>query len=137
MAGPDLTAATARVLSLMDDTCTVASDPPGVRDDIFDEVTGLLTPPVNDATTATWPCLITRQTEAGDQTPPATATTAKLTGNVYRLLLPLQARIAGGELVTVTVSARDPQLIGARFRADAPADVGSYPVARIVRVVRL
>lgn len=136
MAGPDLTAAVARVLSLMDDRCTVASDPQGVRDDILDEVTGLLTPPVGDTTSAPWPCLITPQT-AGDQTPEATAATAKLTGNVYRMLLPLDADLAGGELVTVTFSARDPKLLGARFRADAPADVSSYPVARIVRVVRL
>lgn len=137
MAGPDLTAATARVLTLMTDLCTVVTDPQGVRDDILDEQTGLLSPPPLDSTSATWPCLVTPQAAGFVPAGAGVAATGALQGSAYRLLLPLAADVRGGELVTVTASTRDPLLIGARFRVEAPADVSSYPVARIVRLVRL
>jgi hypothetical protein len=56
----------------------------------------------------------------------------------YRLLLPLSAPpVEHGDRMTVTASRRDPQLTDAEFVVDAPGDVGTYVVARVIGCSRV
>lgn len=139
MAGPDLSRATERVLSLMDDTVTVHRDRPGVYDDELDETTGELIPA--EAGSAVWsgPALITPRTD-NDGTPEPDPNGLYDSGSSprYRALIPLTSpQVEAGDVLTVTSSRRDPQLVGERFRIDAAGQVSTYTVARSVGLIRI
>jgi hypothetical protein len=112
--GPDLTGARAAVERLMDDTCTISSDPEYTADDTLDEETGELLRPAPDAATVyDGPCLVS----AERITPSSSAeggTTIET--RVYHGLLPWNAPVpVVGSLLTVTSSRRDPELVGKVF----------------------
>ena len=138
MVGPDLTRARARVEALMDDLCTITTDPAGVTDDDLDETTGQLIPVAVPTTVYDGICLITPHTD-GDGTPEPDRTTGQVSDRArYRLLLPVAAPpVAEGQLLQVRQSRRDPQLPTARFRVDAAGQVLTYAVARVVGLERL
>jgi hypothetical protein len=139
MAGPDLRGAQKRVESLLDDTVTIRRARPHLRDDTLNDQTGELEPV--DASTTVWSgqCLVTARADA-DGTPDRdpSAPVPALSTPRYRALIPLAADpVEVGDVLTIDSSRRDTQLVGERFEVDAPGQVGTYAVVRIVGLVRL
>jgi hypothetical protein len=139
MAGPDLRGAQKRVESLLDDTVTIRRDRPRLRDDALNDETGELEPVDASATVWSGQCLVTARADA-DGTPDRdpSAPVPALSAPRYRALIPLAADpVEVGDVLTIDSSRRDTQLVGARFEVDAPGQVGTYAVVRIVGLVRL
>lgn len=130
---PDLTPARGQVEALMADTCAVTRDPQGARDDEIDPVTLALTPPVDDTTTVyQGKCLVVPLAAGGEHDGAPLEPVRR-----YRALIPLSApTVRLGDKVSVTKSARDPQLVG-RFFAITDVAVSTFAVVRDVVVEEL
>ena len=115
MATLDLTAARDAVATIMVDACTVTRDAQGTDDDTLDQNTGTLTPPVPDTTTVyTGPCLVR---PAQNQPRAVSEGGAAITASLYECSLPYSAAVPNpGDVLTVTASAWDADLVGRTFR---------------------
>lgn len=122
----------------MDDRCTITADRAGVRDDELDEDTGRLIRNTDASTVYEGKCLVTPVTDQDGTPEPDETTGAVDRGPRYRLLLPVDANPVGrGMRLKVTASLRDPELLTAEFGIDAPGQVSTYAVARVIGLERL
>lgn len=139
MTYPDLTPARLAVERLLADTCTIERDRAGIHDDVLDETTGALVPPIADSF-AVWsgPCLVNPQGwRDQDEFLGPLATTKPLRGD-YRGLIPLAApAVEAGDTLTINVAARDPQLTGQTFRVVEIGEVNTFAIVRIIGLERL
>lgn len=109
------TRARAAAEMLMQDTCTISRDPAFLTDSVLNETTGQLTAPAAGPLVQVYagPCLVTpvvrQDTDVDEGGGP-------IVRGAYEATVPLSsARVAIGDVLTVTVAVRDPQLVGARF----------------------
>lgn len=110
---PDLTRAQSRVESLMVDVCKITRDPQQEFDDVLDVDTGELGQPDSDQLFVYRGVCIVKPNKGYRQTDVGGETTAE---RYHDLLVPLSApEVRIGDLVEITVSQRDPQLLGDKF----------------------
>ena len=131
----DLRPAQRSVEALLTDTGTLERDTAGVGDDVLNEATGQLVRPAGDSATLwTGPVLVTPDTPAPRQLVDGLDAT-RPEATAYRGLLPLAAPVVrAGDLLTVNVASRDPQLAGRAFRVVGLGQVSTFAVVRIVEL---
>jgi uncharacterized protein DUF6093 len=131
---PDLSAAAALVeANVMVDQCRVTRDVQGTGDDVFDEESMTLSPPSNDTTTIyTGKCsILPMNLQSAD----AVSAGIDEVTSTYRIGLPLLAPVVlRGDTVTCTVSTRDAQLVGRKFRVKS-SQKSSFAVWRLLTAV--
>lgn len=113
--GPDLTAGREAFEAVMEDECIIVSDPEGGDDDVLDLDTGLLERPDPDESEIyNGKCLIS----ATSPNPRlATEGGRYSTQVIYSASLPVSASgVADGQILTITASRRDPELVDKEFR---------------------
>jgi hypothetical protein len=109
---PDLTGAQAQMAALMADTCRIVRGDPGRAAATLNPATLQLAEPA-DVVVYDGKCLIGGGGNAGARQQVGHADSQR---QQYWVLLPLTApQIRRGDVLTVTASARDPQLVGARL----------------------
>lgn len=131
----DLSGVRRVIEKLLDDEIQLWRDADGASDNALDESTGELKPG-GETTTPLWksPGAIVRPGRLA-LTQPLDAVAASLPAQTeYQALLPLSAPLVRvDDVLSVSRSARDEQLVGRRFRA-AEIAVGTYAVVRVVRL---
>lgn len=132
----DLSGVRRVVERLLDDELQVWRDADGDARDELDEETGELKPAVGQAPAPLWkgPGAIVRPGQLST-TPPLDGVVASFPASTaYQALLPLSApQVVVDDVLSVSRSMRDEQLVGLRFRA-AEVAVGTYAVVRVVRL---
>lgn len=126
--GPDLSVARVMVEALMDDTCTITRDPEQFSDDVLDTVTGRLVPPNPDT--------ISIYEGRCKVSPQRTQSSERQEGGVdvyarkYNGSIPWNSPMPViGDLLLITSSYRDPQLVGKVFRVQS-VEVSTFLVSR-------
>lgn len=113
---PNLEQARKKIESFMTDECIIGRDIEGTLDDVIDENTGEIVPPVNDENVMySGVCLIT---PAGiGQNEGAQGQPVELPGlRTYRGFVPLEVmNIEVHDVLLVTTSMRDEDLVGRKF----------------------
>lgn len=121
---PNVEPARNAIEKLMVDTCLITRDPPGVRDDTWDPVTGTYAPPAGDESIVYGPdtlgddgrvlagkCVFGPVQNRADL--PRVEGGATTITRLYSALLPWDApEVRPGDLFTVVTSARDPRAPG-------------------------
>lgn len=119
--------------STMLDTCTVTRDGPGRRDDTFDEETLTYTAPTGDATTVyTGKCTCAAIANRGDGS--SSQGGQDIYGDLWQIKIPATAAPQVGDIVTVTASAFDDELVGQEFTVVSVRG-GTRAVTRTLRCV--
>lgn len=119
MTGPNLEPGRKAMERLMEDTCVVSRDSSGTNDDVFNQDTGVYTPPPNDvATVYTGKCLLSVQGNVGREAGRGGGS-FQIVG--YKLQIPISGpTLEVGDWVELTGSRRDPANIGKRFQVGRP-----------------
>lgn len=109
---------------LMEDTCAITRDPQFVADSTLDTATGSLTTGPT-STIYAGACTVTPVTRQQAETDEGGAPLLRLD---YRASIPVDApEVAVGDVLTVTASVRDAQLVGQRFVVRAtPVSTNAY-----------
>lgn len=135
----DVDGARRAVARVLDDQVEVWRDSGGHADDLLDERTGQLVPPVPEEVLV-WHGLgaVTPVGRPAITKPVDGAIVQEPPGAQYQAVLPVEAQVRPDDILRVARSTpssrpRDPQLLGRRFRV-SDASVGSYSVVRIVRL---
>ncbi|MGW2886408.1 DUF6093 family protein [Streptomyces griseoruber] len=131
----DLSGVRRVVEGLLDDELQLWREADGESNDELDEETGELRP-ATQASVPLWegPGAVTRPGPLSI-TPPLDGAVASLPATTaYQALLPLSApQVMIDDVLSVSRSVRDEQLVGRRFRV-AEVAVGTYAVVRVVRM---
>lgn len=103
----------------MEDTCVITRDSSGTGDDVFNQETGLYTPPPGDeATVYSGPCLLTVQGNVGREGNRGGGT-MQIVG--YKLQIPIAGpELEVGDWVELTSSRRDSASVGRKFQVMRP-----------------
>lgn len=128
----------------MDDTCTIIRDSQGTADDVLNTVTGSLVPPAPDTVTVyDGATLGDAGRELGGRCKVSAAdpaTDVRRQGGVdifetaYNGSVPWDAPMpAIGDVLTITSSRRDPELVGQEFRVTA-VGVSTFLISRRLRL---
>ncbi|MFI1563859.1 DUF6093 family protein [Streptomyces sp. NPDC020490] len=131
----DLSGVRRVVEKLLDDELQLWRDADGDAGDELDEVTGALRP-VGQARVLLWdgPGAIMRPGQLSTAPPLDGAVASFAAPTPYQALLPLSAPQAMvDDVLSVSRSVRDEQLVGRRFRV-AEVAVGTHAVVRVVRL---
>ncbi len=126
--GPDLSSARAAVEALMDDTCLITRDVEQFSDDVLDPVTGVLVPPAPDTINIySGRCKVSPE---GVQPSERREGGVDVYARTYRGAIPWGSPMPQvGDLMSITSSYRDPELVGKVFRVKSVA-VSTFLVSR-------
>lgn len=118
---------------LLDSTCVITRDPDGAEDDAYDPASHTFDPLPEDANTIySGSCRI--RPGAAAQGAQEAGQTVFLGSFIARL--PVTAvNVAAGDVLTITTSTTDQQLVGAAFTVDE-VDVGSTAITRVLVLTR-
>ena len=129
----DLGPARRRIEERMTDRCVITRDVEGTADDVFDEETGNLTPPVNDASTIyDGVALFTRLDNLAQGVVLGSVDEAR---DRYQVSIPFTATAVPLGSVVIATATHDPRLLAKRFVVKSVA-VGTH-VARQRMTVEL
>jgi hypothetical protein len=128
----DLTTARAAAETLMVDTCRITRDAQGADDDTLDQTTGALTPPNPDTITVySGMCLVHPSTNLPHPADIREGAVA-IVATRMEAALPFSAAVARhGDVLIVTSSAWNPDLVGRSFRVKEALAV-SFNIRRSV-----